>query len=132
MTRFFVRHPINEASRSEDDWNWDVDALLCPVCERGEMVGEPAVSFAHLTRGWIDNRTERVEVRPDGRSVMPSKAMDTRGSEIGWECQFEQCEHVVEYRVRFHKGDVLFEWRRLEDRHDDHYNGPQFMALPRD
>ena len=116
-----------------DGYNWSNfdEAMLCPACSSGRIIGQTGDANGHLSRAWIDNLDRKIDVEHDGLRVGPS-ASDGRGSEIGMELHYEQCRHVIEIRFRFHKGDVYLNWRivrEVEESPEGELDRP--IALPR-
>lgn len=98
------------------DWSDDDRTVLCPVCS-DTFTGPTGNGNGHLACGWIDNLRVRAEATGDALTVTTSAA-DGRGSEVGFRMHWEQCEHIVEFRFRFHKGDVYLAWRLVGHRED--------------
>jgi hypothetical protein len=121
-------------ARSREGWMGfgDAEAVACPLCTDGDMIGEVGSGHAeaHLTKGWIDNLTDTVSVAAVGGLTIQPTVNESpdwrRGSHVGWECVFEQCLHVIQYRVQFHKGAVYWEWRQMPARKED-----EWSELPR-
>lgn len=85
-----------ELSRPEREWKNNETTLVCPICT-GSPIGRTGSSCSHPLRPWVD----KTPVGPCGEGH----------ASCGLFCVFECCEHVIEYRLRFHKGDVFVEWR---------------------
>lgn len=77
---------------NDNRWHNDDDALQCPVCQRGALLGETGLSNSHLAEGWIDNLSLRVttEAERSFRTSTSTSANEVRGSQVGWKCWFEQ------------------------------------------
>lgn len=111
--------PKPKTPKKENDWcglvmTSNQHAVLCPICKDGDVFGDTGESNSHLIGGWIDSLgVMRAETMHGGFRTIPSppRTGGERGSEVGYVCSFEQCEHIVEYRLRFHKGDTYVEWR---------------------
>lgn len=123
-----------EVVSSDVPWKGDFEnAVVCPACE-GSVIGATSDSNSHLTKAWVGNLKELAVVLPEGRHTGPHviESHDhLRGSVVAWECVFEQCMHVVQYRVRFHKGDVYLEWRVVGKRPDSEKEEDFPPCLPR-
>ena len=87
-------------TKTPDPWRHEgrdyETALACPVCT-GSPIGQTASSCSHPVKPWA--------------SKVPCGPCGEGDASCGLFCVFELCDHVIEYRLRFHKGDVYLEWR---------------------